>query len=100
MPRSGCGIPSPNTSRFRRLFRFSSRSAGDVRTQIQDEFTFHIDMRVADLIATSLRHAARQVQDLLEPGRAEATPSAAMTRSVTPNAVPRCGARLRGPRTT
>ena len=36
-----------------------------------------LDATGADLIATSLRHAARQVQDILEPGRAEATPSAA-----------------------
>ncbi len=36
-----------------------------------------LDATGADLIATSLRHAAREVQDLLEPGRAEATPSAA-----------------------
>ena len=36
-----------------------------------------LDATGADLIATSLRQAAREVQDLLEPGRAEAEPSAA-----------------------
>jgi predicted PurR-regulated permease PerM len=36
-----------------------------------------LDATGADLIATSLRNAAREAQDLLEPGRAEAEPSAA-----------------------
>ena len=36
-----------------------------------------LDATGADLIATSLRQAVREVQDLLEPGRAEAEPSAA-----------------------
>jgi hypothetical protein len=36
-----------------------------------------LDATGADLIATSLRQAVREVQDLLEPGRAEVEPSAA-----------------------
>jgi predicted PurR-regulated permease PerM len=35
------------------------------------------DATGADLIATSMRHAAREVQELMAPGRSEATPSAA-----------------------
>jgi predicted permease len=59
------------TSRFRRLFRFSSRSAGDVRTQIQDEFTFHIDMRVADLMAGGVPEADARAQARREFGDRE-----------------------------
>ena len=36
-----------------------------------------LDATGADLIATSLRHAAREVQEHLAPGQPEATPSAA-----------------------
>ncbi len=55
--------------RIRRLFRFSSRTKTDIRTDIHDEFRFHLDMRIADLMRDGLtesqarREAAREFGD-------------------------------------
>ena len=56
------------SSRVRRLFKFASRSPREVRAQIDDEFTFHLDMRVADLIAGGLGEPEARAQALREFG--------------------------------
>ena len=56
------------TSRFRRLFKFATLSPHEVRAQIDDEFTFHLDMRVADLIAGGLAEPEARAQALREFG--------------------------------
>jgi predicted permease len=56
------------SNRFRRLFTFTSRSRREVNAQIQDEFTFHLDMRVADLMAAGLAEPEARAQALREFG--------------------------------
>ena len=56
------------SSRFRRLFTFASRSPREVRAQIEDEFTFHLDMRVADLMAEGRAEPEARAQALREFG--------------------------------
>ena len=41
-------------SRIRRLFRFPSRTRTDVREDVREELSFHIDMRAADLVASGV----------------------------------------------
>jgi predicted permease len=57
---------------IRHLFRFSSRTRADVRTDIQDEFRFHLDMRVADLIREGMSDADAQAKAAREFGDARA----------------------------
>ena len=35
---------------FKRLFRFTSRSTGEIRTDVGDEIAFHLEMRTRELI--------------------------------------------------
>jgi predicted PurR-regulated permease PerM len=66
------------TRRLRRHFGEQGRiMVGLWSAEALQETRELLDATGADLIATSLRQAAREVQDLLEPGRAEAEPSAA-----------------------
>ena len=49
-------------SRFRRLFRFTSRTPGDVRREIQDEFGHHLDLRIAELMRGGVPEADARAQ--------------------------------------
>ena len=56
--------PGTRPRRFARLFRHTSRGAEDIRKDVQDEFTFHLDMRTAALEKEGLsRHDARAVAE-------------------------------------
>ena len=55
-------------SGMRRLFRFASRSAREVRDDVRDEFRFHLEMRTRDLEAEGLDAAAAREQALREFG--------------------------------
>jgi putative ABC transport system permease protein len=56
--------------RLRRLFRFTSRTRGDIDVDVQDEITFHLEMRVRELIRggwsrdAAEREARRQFGDV------------------------------------
>ena len=52
-----------------RLFRFVVRSPNDIRGDVEDEFAFHIDMRVEDLVKLGLSHSDARAQALREFGR-------------------------------
>jgi predicted permease len=52
----------------KRLFAFSSRTSDEVRTDLRDEFQFHLDMRVADLMRDGLSEAAARAQAVREFG--------------------------------
>ena len=52
----------------KRLFGFPSRSGDDVRDEVEEEFRFHLDMRVDELTRTGLDPAAARVQALAEFG--------------------------------
>src|SRR5258705_1607173 len=52
----------------RRLFRFPSREREDVRDDVREEFAFHIDMRVADLVKAGMSRADAHAQALREFG--------------------------------
>jgi predicted permease len=52
----------------RRLFRFAIRSQRDIRRDIDDEFAFHLDMRVDDLMRQGLSHQDARAQALTEFG--------------------------------
>src|SRR4051794_10462056 len=52
----------------RQLFRFISRSAQDVRADVDDELTFHVDMRTADLEATGMSQTEARARALREFG--------------------------------
>lgn len=53
---------------IRRLFRFPSRTPGDVRVDLRDEFDLHIDMRTEALIGSGLSADEARVQALREFG--------------------------------
>ena len=53
---------------IRRLFRFVTRAKDDVRTDVQDELAFHLEMRIADLIAQGRSPAAARAQAAAEFG--------------------------------
>lgn len=55
---------------IRRLFRFTSRTNRDVRRDIDEEFQFHLDMRIEDLRREGLDEAAARAQALREFGDA------------------------------
>ena len=46
----------------KRLFRFPSRSKADVRGDVHEEFSLHIDMRVDDLVRTGMDEADARAQ--------------------------------------
>src|SRR5262245_56951098 len=52
----------------KRLFAFSSRTRDEVRTDIRDEFQFHLDMRTADLMREGLGEADARAQAAREFG--------------------------------
>jgi putative ABC transport system permease protein len=51
-----------------RVFRFLKRSTDDVRADVQDEFAFHVDMRVEELRREGLSEPAAREQALREFG--------------------------------
>jgi predicted permease len=57
---------------IRRLFRFASRTKTDIRTDIHEEFRFHLDMRIADLIRDGLTERDAREQAAREFGDAAA----------------------------
>jgi hypothetical protein len=52
----------------RRLFRFPSRKRDDVRDEVREEFAFHIDMRIADLVNAGMSKHDADAQALREFG--------------------------------
>ncbi len=56
---------------IRRLFRFPSRSRADVGADIREEFAFHVDMRVADLVGSGMPEEAARGQASREFGDPE-----------------------------
>jgi predicted permease len=58
---------------IKRLFRFSSRTADQVRADISDEFAFHLDMRTEELIKDGIAPARARAQALRELGRADSS---------------------------
>ena len=53
---------------IRRLFRFPTRTARDVRTDVRDEIAFHLEMRARDLMAGGMRAEAARAQAEREYG--------------------------------
>ncbi len=53
---------------MKRLFRFPFRTRDEVRDDVEDEFTFHLDMRTADLVRDGLTEAEARQQALREFG--------------------------------
>jgi predicted permease len=72
-----------NTPRFRRLFRFSSRSARDVRADVREEFQFHLDMRTAELVRAGLAEPRAREQAEREFGDAERGEAIAVAHGAT-----------------
>jgi putative ABC transport system permease protein len=52
----------------KRLFQFPSRSRDEVRSEIRNEFQFHVDMRTEELVRSGLTDAMARVQALREFG--------------------------------
>ena len=52
----------------RRLFRFPSRGRHDVHDDVREEFAFHIDMRIADLVQAGMSGDDARAQALREFG--------------------------------
>ena len=52
----------------KRLFRFADRSRDDIRGDVHEEFAFHLDMRVDDLIKEGLSEADARARALREFG--------------------------------
>jgi putative ABC transport system permease protein len=61
--------------RLRRLFRFTSRTRGDIDVDVQDEIAFHLEMRVKELVRggwsrdAAEREARRQFGDVTRTTR-------------------------------
>ncbi|HKW11626.1 MAG TPA: permease prefix domain 1-containing protein, partial [Gemmatimonadaceae bacterium] len=61
---------SQNPDRSRRSFRFPWRSASRIRADVDEELTFHFDMRAAELVAGGMseeearREAEREFGDV------------------------------------
>ncbi len=53
---------------IKRLFRFADRSRDDIRADVDEEFAFHLDMRVDDLIKEGLSQADARAQARREFG--------------------------------
>ena len=52
----------------KRLFSFAARSRDDIRDDVQEEFAFHLDMRVADLMSDGVSEPDARAQALREFG--------------------------------
>src|SRR5580765_85496 len=52
----------------KRLFRFAERSRHDISRDVEDEFAFHLDMRVDDLVRQGLPQAEARAQASREFG--------------------------------
>ena len=55
-------------SSSKRLFRFATRDREDVRSDVEEEFAFHIDCRIDDLRARGVTETAAREQALKEFG--------------------------------
>src|SRR5262245_43590904 len=66
-----------------RLFRFLRRSTEDVRTEVREEFAFHLDMRVEDLRREGLSESAAREQALREFGSLDRGADACVREGVT-----------------
>jgi predicted permease len=55
---------------IRQLFRFPSRTTRDIRTEVDEEFAFHVDMRTAELVRGGLTETDARAQALREFGDA------------------------------
>ncbi len=55
-------------SSAKRLFRFAERSRHDISRDVEDEFAFHLDMRVDDLVRQGLPQAEARAQASREFG--------------------------------
>ncbi len=64
----------------KRLFSFSSRTREEVRTDIRDEFQFHLDMRAADLMREGLSEADARAQAAREFGNQRSSAAAIARR--------------------
>ncbi|MEO6235529.1 MAG: ABC transporter permease, partial [Vicinamibacterales bacterium] len=58
---------------IKRLFRLSFRTREDIRADIADEFSFHLDMRTAELVRSGLDEAPARAQAVREFGRRESS---------------------------
>ena len=67
----------------RRLFRFVRRSPNDVRDDVQEEFAFHLEMRVDDLVAQGLTAVEARAQALREFGNQTAGADACVREGTT-----------------
>ncbi len=67
----------------RRLFRFARRSPNDVRDDVQEEFAFHLEMRVDDLVGQGLTEAEARAQALREFGNQAAGADACVREGAT-----------------
>jgi predicted permease len=67
----------------KRLFRFVRRSPNDVRDDVQEEFAFHLEMRVDDLVAQGLTASEARAQALREFGNQTAGADACVREGTT-----------------
>jgi len=82
----------------KRLFRFTTRSRDDVRSDVEEEFAFHIDCRVDDLMSRGLTEAAAREQTLREFGDRRRGTAACTTTGATverQKSIARLGSELR-----
>jgi hypothetical protein len=56
----------------KRLFRFPWRSPAEIRTDVADEFAFHLDMRTDELVREGLTATEARAQALREFGNRHA----------------------------
>lgn len=68
---------------MKRLFRFLSRSRNDIAADVQDEFAFHLDMRVEDLMRTGMAESDARRQALEEFGDAARGAQACVAQGAT-----------------
>jgi hypothetical protein len=66
--------------RFRRLFRFTSRTDAEIERDIREEVAFHLDLRVRELIEAGSSPAGAQAEARRQFGNVDAT--AAYIRSL------------------
>jgi putative ABC transport system permease protein len=59
--------------RFRRLFRFPSRTTRQIEREVDEELRFHLDMRAAELVERGLVPSAAREEALRQFGDLEAT---------------------------
>src|SRR5260221_6848558 len=84
-------------ARFRRLFRFSSRSVPDVRADVHEEFRFHLDMRTAELVRSGLTESQAREQadrEFGDPGRGEVLSTAHGAAAERRRGLARCGSEV------